>query len=364
MKIGDRYEGEWKECLKHGNGTDIFANGDTYIGQYKDGKPFGYGQYIWKNGSTYTGEFQNGLKYGFGKYRKSKESRTNMYEGQYFKDKKQGFGIFKWASGNIYRGQYKSDEREGIGEMRWTDGSLYIGQWERGIQHGYGKMIFPEGTIKEGYFDNNVYKGPIKRSQIPPEFLNPNFNIMALAPRDIFFSEEIKSFYPAVRPYNDSPLHYPMTTPDDDTDTNTIGIRTKYSMPPVAQNKHKSRSFSREHRPQYIYPRAKNDSKQGTPARSASYINRSKGALSNSSRALTGHLSSKLIRHNKSGNSSTLYAPSYNGTSPIKLRQIMQPQQFPQNLHQRSSKSKRVWVPSGKVHYKEILPSARHKYFT
>lgn len=35
--IGDKYEGEWKECLKHGNGTDLFHSGDSYIGQYKFG---------------------------------------------------------------------------------------------------------------------------------------------------------------------------------------------------------------------------------------------------------------------------------------------------------------------------------------
>ena len=35
---GDRYEGEWQACLKHGEGTDIFANGDIYVGNYKFGK--------------------------------------------------------------------------------------------------------------------------------------------------------------------------------------------------------------------------------------------------------------------------------------------------------------------------------------
>jgi hypothetical protein len=29
-KSGDKYEGEWKQCLKHGTGMDILANGDTY----------------------------------------------------------------------------------------------------------------------------------------------------------------------------------------------------------------------------------------------------------------------------------------------------------------------------------------------
>ena len=27
-----RYEGEWKKCLRDGNGTDFFANGDLYVG--------------------------------------------------------------------------------------------------------------------------------------------------------------------------------------------------------------------------------------------------------------------------------------------------------------------------------------------
>jgi hypothetical protein len=30
--IGDKYEGEWKACLRHGNGSDFFSNGDSYVG--------------------------------------------------------------------------------------------------------------------------------------------------------------------------------------------------------------------------------------------------------------------------------------------------------------------------------------------
>jgi hypothetical protein len=42
-KNGDKYEGEWKECIKHGQGAEFFANGDSYRGQYKKGKPHGKG---------------------------------------------------------------------------------------------------------------------------------------------------------------------------------------------------------------------------------------------------------------------------------------------------------------------------------
>ena len=119
-----------------------------------------------------------------GKWRKSKENASNQFEGQYINDKKEGYGVFRWSSGNCYRGQYKGDEREGIGEMRWTDGSVYIGQWGRGIQHGYGKMIFPNGLVKEGFFDNNVYKGPMPMEHIPPILMDRDFNITSLAPRE------------------------------------------------------------------------------------------------------------------------------------------------------------------------------------
>ena len=34
---GDRYIGEWKKDLQHGQGTYTYAKGDEYIEEYKDG---------------------------------------------------------------------------------------------------------------------------------------------------------------------------------------------------------------------------------------------------------------------------------------------------------------------------------------
>ena len=42
-------------CLKHGQGSDKFANGDSYVGEYRHGKPYGEGQYIWADGAIYIG---------------------------------------------------------------------------------------------------------------------------------------------------------------------------------------------------------------------------------------------------------------------------------------------------------------------
>jgi hypothetical protein len=65
------------------------------------------------------------MKHGKGKWRSSKDSKCNVYEGDYNNDKKCGFGLFTWSSGNVYKGEYKDDERDGYGEMYWTDESCY-----------------------------------------------------------------------------------------------------------------------------------------------------------------------------------------------------------------------------------------------
>jgi hypothetical protein len=115
------------------------------------------------NGSKYFGQFKNGLKHGRGRWlKKAGVPKTNEYEGDYFMDKKHGYGVFKWASGNIYKGNYKEDDRHGYGEMFWKDGSTYKGEWIKGIQHGYGEMVFPDGSKKVGMFDHNTFVSTVK----------------------------------------------------------------------------------------------------------------------------------------------------------------------------------------------------------
>lgn len=81
---------------------------------------------------------------------------SDKYEGEYTADKKHGYGIFSWASGNIYKGHYVDDLRTGYGEMYWGDGSYYKGDWNKGIQHGEGVLYVPGQSIKRGKFQDNV----------------------------------------------------------------------------------------------------------------------------------------------------------------------------------------------------------------
>lgn len=161
--LGDRYEGEFKNCLKHGQGTERFTNGDFYVGNYINGKPDGYGEYIWANGCQYKGFFKNGLRYGKGTWMKG-PNNADKYEGDWVNDKKWGYGVYTWASGNIYKGNFHEDLRHGYGEMTWADGSAYNGEWERGAQNGEGELSVPGKPLKKGLFKNNVFMGETNES--------------------------------------------------------------------------------------------------------------------------------------------------------------------------------------------------------
>lgn len=99
------------------------------MGNYVDGRPQGKGYYKWKNGTVYSGDFKNGLRHGNGSWRAGVGNRKTTYEGEYKFDMKNGYGEFHWVTGGVYKGYYVDDERHGKGKMRWNDfeKNIYIG---------------------------------------------------------------------------------------------------------------------------------------------------------------------------------------------------------------------------------------------
>jgi len=67
-QFGEKYIGQWKNNLYHGQGTLTFSMVGKYIGQWKDGKYHGHGTLILSNGEKYEGAFKDDLFHGFGIY--------------------------------------------------------------------------------------------------------------------------------------------------------------------------------------------------------------------------------------------------------------------------------------------------------
>ncbi|XP_051980158.1 ankyrin repeat and MYND domain-containing protein 1-like isoform X2 [Xyrauchen texanus] len=115
---GSKYEGEFKNNLKHGSGVFTWANGEDY----RHGK----GTYSWPNGSKFTGKF--------------------------YLNRKEGYGIQVFSDGATFKGLYHADERFGPGVLKYPDGRKDVGLWHRErllrlctiLEGGFTLRDFPE----------------------------------------------------------------------------------------------------------------------------------------------------------------------------------------------------------------------------
>ena len=82
---GDKYEGEWKDWVHHGQGTYTWLEGDRYEGGWKDGEFHGQG--------ALTCLDERGDKF--------------EYQGNFRKGKYHGQGIFTDPGGEKYVGEWK-----------------------------------------------------------------------------------------------------------------------------------------------------------------------------------------------------------------------------------------------------------------
>ena len=81
----------------------------------------------WQDGSRYEGGYKEGMKHGHGKYIWNDGS---MYEGEWFENKINGRGIYIWPDGRKYNGEWKDNNMHGKGLYTWKDGRVYTGHFK------------------------------------------------------------------------------------------------------------------------------------------------------------------------------------------------------------------------------------------
>ena len=82
---GIKFVGEFKDTLKHGQGTSTFPSGSKYVGEYKGDKRHGQGTYTFADGGKDVGEWENGTLNG---YAIQYNADGSIYQEGIFKDDK------------------------------------------------------------------------------------------------------------------------------------------------------------------------------------------------------------------------------------------------------------------------------------
>lgn len=141
-----RYEGNFKDNMKHGVGKMTFPNGDTYEGQWVENKIQGEGSYVYKKSDdVYSGTWLDGKKHGKGRY-------------EYSADQSILFG--QWEAGQITTGKW---------ELKGA--AVYDGEFKLGRPVGAGQFTFASGLVQTGNYA--VIKQPGEEEAAPEEGAAP-----------------------------------------------------------------------------------------------------------------------------------------------------------------------------------------------
>ena len=63
-----------------------------------------------------------------------------------------------YKNGDIYEGEWYEEKKHGKGKMRYADGDIYYGNWDEDKKHGRGKMTYKNGDIYDGEWVNDKPK--------------------------------------------------------------------------------------------------------------------------------------------------------------------------------------------------------------
>lgn len=175
-----QYEGGFRDGVRSGQGLlthfkskrDL-ERGDPWLrlnGTFANNFPNGWcALELPGDGLVYEGEWVKGKRKGFG----MQKDRNGIYFGNWEDGKRtthvgpnfDGLAVLKFADGDAYYGHFKNDYHHGPGLYMWHDGSTFMGNWVSGERAGMGTLFSPRNqVIYEGEWQHNQPDGVGKRN--------------------------------------------------------------------------------------------------------------------------------------------------------------------------------------------------------
>lgn len=117
---GTRYEGTFRDGLRHGKGTYLLPDGGLYVGSFDRGIVSGRGAFFYPNGGHYAGDVADDMPHGF--------------------------GVLEFANEQVYAGTFTRGQLHGWGTLRRPDGTYWTGRWidDEGVE---GTEHAADGTV-------------------------------------------------------------------------------------------------------------------------------------------------------------------------------------------------------------------------
>lgn len=129
------------------------------------GAPFGapQGKMVYTSGNVYEGQWKRNVKSGYGEMRWA--STAEVYKGQWADGLQEGEGEHEWLrpqnDGHAlqlrerYAGKWHKGQRSGQGIFVYANGSAYRGGWRANLKHGEGVFMFEDGSSCAGLFEDD-----------------------------------------------------------------------------------------------------------------------------------------------------------------------------------------------------------------
>ena len=152
-----KYIGNKINNVKEGFGIKKDQDGTKFSGIFHYNLANGFGKYIYSNEDIYRGELYKDKLQGYGIY--NSINYGCIYEGYWIDDKQNFYGIEKWSKGQNYIGEYFYGKKNGIGIYTWNDNSKYYGEWYNNFINGYGIYMIKNKKKYMGEFVMNNIEG-------------------------------------------------------------------------------------------------------------------------------------------------------------------------------------------------------------
>ena len=80
-----------------------------------------------------------------------KHADQSVYDGEWFRNEKNGFGTYSYSNGDRFVGTFRADLVDGEGLYNFKNRDSYNGQWEKGKMHGRGVYTYSNDTTFTGH---------------------------------------------------------------------------------------------------------------------------------------------------------------------------------------------------------------------